>query len=279
MSLRVKFLSIFLIIIIVFLNGCCLYYNYPDNCSNNTGKIIAGGESETEDTGLVKEVVDGDTIILSGGRTVRLIGINAPEHEMYFFEEARDALKAIVYGREVILEKDVSETDRYGRLLRYVYADGLFVNLEIVNRGFANSYTYPPDVKYTDKFLEAERHARGHELGLWEESRINEVEVEIHYNAAGNDNINLNEEYVIIKNTGDMDLNTYGWTIKDSGTSIYKFNRYNFKRNTSICLFTGSGKDRDGKFYWESFRPIWNNDHDTLYLRDREGLLIGIFNY
>jgi micrococcal nuclease len=85
--------------------------------------------------------------------------------------EASDANKALVAGRTVVLEKDVSETDRYGRLLRYVWlpdsAGWLLVNLELVRRGFAQVSTYPPDVKYTDLYLDAQRKARDQGRGLW----------------------------------------------------------------------------------------------------------------
>jgi len=235
---------------------------------------------EYDSIAVVKEVVDGDTVVLSDGRRVRLLGINTPEYGMYFFEEAREVLEAMVLGREVVLEKDISEIDKYGRLLRYVYVNDLFVNMEMLKRGFANIYTCPPDVKYIDEFLEAERFARENNLGLWQKSEINMVKVEINYDARGNDSNNLNDEYVIIKNMGTESINIYGWTIKDSATNIYKFNsRYLFEPDTTIYLFTGSGKDKEGKFYWGSSKPIWNNDHDTLYLRDREGSLVEIYNY
>lgn len=85
--------------------------------------------------------------------------------------EASDANSALVEGRLVVLETDVSETDRYGRLLRYVWvadnATWLLVNLELVRRGFAQASTYPPDVKYTEVFLDGQRSARDDGLGLW----------------------------------------------------------------------------------------------------------------
>jgi endonuclease YncB( thermonuclease family) len=264
-------LPLLTIIFIGFFCGCGLYYDYEDSDS------ISGVNGSTGI--LVKEVVDGDTIILLDGSRVRLIGINTPEYGMYFFEEAREVLEAIVLGREVILEKDISDTDKYGRLLRYVYAGDLFVNLEMVKRGFANAYTFPPDVKYTEKFLEAERYARENSLGLWLKSKVGIVKIEINYDARGNDNTNLNDEYVIIENIGADSININGWTIKDSATNIYKFKKYLFEPGSTIYLFTGSGKDEGGKFYWGSPKPIWNNDNDTLYLRDKEGLLIGIYSY
>src|SRR4030065_917928 len=135
-----SYLIIILSIIFSFVfPGCGLYYDYGD----------AGDSGEVEDgSGMfVKEVIDGDTIVLSNGSRVRLIGINTPEYGMYFFEEAREVLEAIVLEREVSLEKDITDKDKYGRLLRYVYTGNLFVNLEMGKRGFANAYTYPTDVK------------------------------------------------------------------------------------------------------------------------------------
>ncbi len=85
--------------------------------------------------------------------------------------EASRANSALVKGRTVVLEKDVSETDRFGRLLRYVWlVDGerwTLVDLELVGRGFAQVETDPPDVKYADRFVAAQRSAREAGIGLW----------------------------------------------------------------------------------------------------------------
>ena len=70
-------------------------------------------------------------------------------------------------GRTVQLERDVSETDQYGGLLRYVYVGTIFVNAELVRGGYATAWTYPPDVAYSDLFVELEREARQAERGLW----------------------------------------------------------------------------------------------------------------
>ncbi len=96
---------------------------------------------------MVVSVTDGDTIKvrLADGREekVRYIGINTPEMDQPFGEEAKSANQALVTGREVRLVRDVRERDRYGRLLRYVYVDGLFVNAELVRIGYAQAVTYP----------------------------------------------------------------------------------------------------------------------------------------
>ena len=82
--------------------------------------------------------------------------------------------KDVVLKKEVRLEKDVSETDRYGRLLRYVYvsANGgaIFVNEEMVRNGYAQVMTIPPDIKYASLFVEAQREAREAKRGLWGEA-------------------------------------------------------------------------------------------------------------
>ncbi len=258
--------------VLFILYGCGLYY-YKDSDEDRSKNTSADNNT------TVKEVVDGDTIVLSDNNRVRLIGMNTPEQGMYFYEEAKEVLEAMVLDKEVILEKDISEVDIYGRLLRYVYVGDLFVNLEMVRRGFANIYTCPPDLKYTEEFLDAEREARLNEIGLWQETETCMVKIDLNYDADGNDNLNLNGEYAILKNTGTAPVDIRGWTVKDSGTSIYKFGSYIFQPDSFIYLFTGKGEDAGGKFYWGSYKPIWNNDHDTLYLRDKAGLLIEIYNY
>jgi micrococcal nuclease len=126
----------------------------------------------------VASVTDGDTIrVLLGGQNVpvRYIGIDTPETHNgveWMGAEASAANAALVEGQQVVLEKDVSETDQYGRLLRYVWLDTdagwLLVNLELLRHGYAQVSTYPPDVKYTDGlFLPAQQAAREAGLGLW----------------------------------------------------------------------------------------------------------------
>jgi micrococcal nuclease len=128
----------------------------------------------------VVRIVDGDTIVVRiGGQDERLryIGMDTPETVKpaspveWMGPEASRTNAALVEGRTVELEKDVSETDQYGRLLRYVWlVDGdrwTLVNLELVRRGFAQVETDPPDVRYADRFVAAERAARDAGVGLW----------------------------------------------------------------------------------------------------------------
>ena len=132
-------------------------------------------EVEEEKTFLVVRVIDGDTIEIEGGEKVRYIGINTPESKdprkevECYAKEAESKNRDLVEGKKVVLEKDISETDRYGRLLRYVYLDGVMINELLVREGYAQASSYPPDVKYQDRFNEAEKQARAEQKGLWGE--------------------------------------------------------------------------------------------------------------
>jgi len=120
---------------------------------------------------LVTRVIDGDTIEVSiDGQVyrVRYIGIDCPEPDQWLGQDAANVNSALVEGQTVYLVKNVSETDQYGRLLRYVFlANGLFVNEELVRRGYAWAVSYPPDVYYQDRFVLAQQRAATEGLGLW----------------------------------------------------------------------------------------------------------------
>jgi micrococcal nuclease len=259
---------------------------FSNNKTDSTSKEDALNQSELyenedfKDPGFtVVKVIDGDTIELKNKMRIRLIGINTPEKDMYFYEEAKEFMKILVQNKQVKLERDVTNKDIYGRYLRYVYLPDLFVNLEMIRCGFANAYTYPPDVKYTYKFLEAERAARENEAGLWQKSPTEVLNITLNYDAEGKDTENLNGEWVSIKNIGLKSLYLNGWTLKDAGTNIYKFKNIIIKPQETVFLYTGFGKDTNEKLYWNSDTPVWNNEHDTLYLRDEKGFLVYIYNY
>lgn len=140
----------------------------------------------------VVTVIDGDTIEIEtkpsfakaseGREKVRYIGIDAPESQgsrktfQCFAKESLEENKKLVEGKVVVLEKDVSEKDKYGRLLRYVYlpqeakqttSSGLLVNDFLVRQGYARTSSYPPDVKYQSQLNSAQKEARENLRGLW----------------------------------------------------------------------------------------------------------------
>jgi micrococcal nuclease len=119
------------------------------------------------ETVTVVKVIDGDTVVIDGGYHVRYIGIDSPEADEFYYAEAAQLNSDMVAGKKVRLESDVTDKDKYGRLLRYVYVGDLFVNAEMVRQGCAWSMAYPPDVKY-QVYLEAlEKEARELERGFW----------------------------------------------------------------------------------------------------------------
>jgi micrococcal nuclease len=118
----------------------------------------------------VRRVIDGDTLELSTGEDVRLIGVDTPETKHpkkpveRFGREAAAFMKRLVEGQEVRLESDQQRKDKYGRTLAYVYlADGTFLNAEIVRQGYGFAYTRFP-FTYLEEFRQWEREAK---RGLW----------------------------------------------------------------------------------------------------------------
>lgn len=128
------------------------------------------GCSLPPDTAQVIQVIDGDTITVEGGYRVRYIGIDTPEiHPALeaFGIEAWQANRKLVEGKEVRLEQDISQKDKYGRLLRYVWVDDILVNAELVRQGLARAKAYPPDTKYQDYLERMEVEAREAGRGMW----------------------------------------------------------------------------------------------------------------
>lgn len=143
-----------------------------------SGGNDGGGSTGDDGQASVVRVVDGDTIeVRVGGRdeTVRLIGIDTPETVdprspvECFGREASERTKALLpEGAGVRLVADVEPRDRYDRLLAYVYRDdGTFVNLALVEDGYASVATYPPNVAHTSEFTAAAARARDEGRGLW----------------------------------------------------------------------------------------------------------------
>ena len=120
------------------------------------------------ETAVVTDVIDGDTItVLLDGRSyrVRYIGIDTPERDEACFAAATDANAAYVSGQTVRLVQDTSNTDRYDRLLRYVYVDEVLVNAELVAGGWAESKRYQPDDELYDYLEELEETAAVQQIG------------------------------------------------------------------------------------------------------------------
>ena len=234
------------------------------------------GEQKTY---YVKRVIDGDTIELEDGTKIRYIGINAPEKGQNFYEEATQRNRELVEGKEVRLEYDVQKFDQYGRTLAYVFVGNIFVNLQLVKEGLAVIYTVPPNVKYTDQLYQAEQYAKEHELGIWKKSEINLKITYIKYDAPGNDNYNLNGEWVEITNLGKTSIEMTGFILRDEANHEFLFPTFVLSSGDSVKVYSGCGTNTSSSLYWCSDRAIWNNDGDTAFLYDSKGNLIDTYSY
>ncbi len=168
--MRLKTKNLLLLIILLILSGLGLIER---NFNPNEKAEIFSGSGV-----LVTKVIDGDTIEIEGGEKIRYLGVDTPETKdprkpvQCFGKEASNKNKELVEGKRVILEKDITDMDKYNRLLRFVYlslGDGskLFVNDYLIREGYAHVLTIPPDVKFSEQFLDAQRNAREQKKGLW----------------------------------------------------------------------------------------------------------------
>lgn len=120
------------------------------------------------ETARVTRIIDGDTIdVTMNDETfrVRYIGVDTPERDEPCYQEATEANRALVGGQTITMVRDVRETDRFGRLLRYIYVGDVFVNERLVVDGWARAVSFPPDVTYYDHFRQLERQASQANIG------------------------------------------------------------------------------------------------------------------
>ena len=124
--------------------------------------------------GRVVKVIDGDTIMLDSGETVRYIGVDTPEVSVPLTDlecygpEATNRNKELVKGRQIKMVRDMKNRDKYGRLLRYVYlTDGTFINMELAKEGYARALSIYPNVSFTREIELAVTDAQHDNKGLW----------------------------------------------------------------------------------------------------------------
>jgi len=233
-------------------------------------------DAQDSPTAVVARVVDGDTVELDNGDKVRFVGINTPEKTEHNYLEAKENMERLVLEQQVHLVKDVSDTDKYGRKLRYVFTGDKFANAEQVSAGLASSFEYPPDTKYQFLFNCLETKAKEAGLGIWEGLGTYSFEIQIHQNPDDASDPDL--EYVTLTNLGDP-VNMNGWEMKDEATHIYTFGNSVLQKGESVTVHSGSGADNETDLYWNLKTTVWNNAGDTVFLHDAEGKLAATYAY
>jgi len=236
----------------------------------------------------VTRVIDGDTIEVDIDGViykVRYIGLDAPELDdkraefCALAQEATRYNRQLVEGQTVRLEKDISETDKYGRLLRYVYVDDIFVNAELVEQGLAWAEAYEPDTKYQDYLEELEMEAKQGGKEIWREVqpsppiRVEDVQITyIFYD--GLVPYVESDECVEITNLGDQPQDLTGCVLMDisDGYPSFTFPSYILAPGESIRVYTNECHSEWGGFSFEYSQPIWNNSEpDVAVLYNNQG--------
>lgn len=221
--------------------------------------LIAGNYLFFADAGVPRErveivrVLDGDTVELEDGRKIRLLNINTPEKKLAYSELAKNYL--MQFENETVEFEDLG-LDKYGRTLGRIYSGDEYINLEIVEKGFAHSYLVFDGEE--DDFSKAEENAQENKLGIWALSPYSECITA---------KINKYDEYVEIFDSCNVDFN--GWTLKDESTKMYHFSK---DMDDKFTLYSGKGEDASEKSYWGK-DTVWNDDHDRIFIRDSNGLL------
>ena len=226
-------------------------------------------------TGIVVDVVDGDTIkVRMDGQiyTVRYIGIDTPESTIekeYFGKEASQKNSELVNGREVVMYRDKSETDRYDRLLRFVFVGDTFINFELVNQGFANAKEYKPDTACSDYFSQGEVNAMKLGLGFWAAQALQPTQPVMAGSAIVIVGVNKVDEYVDIANDSASAIEITDWTLVS-------------ERGDQRCKLAGTIASGQTLRIWAGSGPgyscnlpgnIWNNsESDPAVLYNTQGI-------
>jgi len=208
---------------------------------------------------FVTRVLDGDTLEIEDGRKIRLVNINTPEKGHFVSDESFDFLKSIENKN---VELKTQGIDRYGRTLGKIFYSQDYVNLQIIELGLAHIFLVK-DSELSD-FLDSQERARNSEIGIWKKSE--------YFGCLGVE-INKKDEFVSLKD--NCDINLKGWTIKDESTRDYEFKK---DVGEEFILYSGKGEDSEKELYWERGN-VWNNDKDSIFIRDKEGLLVFYNNY
>ncbi|HEX9921789.1 MAG TPA: lamin tail domain-containing protein, partial [Anaerolineae bacterium] len=183
-------------------------------------------------------------------------------------------------NQQVQLEFDQDTLDQYGRSLAYIWVNGLLANWEMANRGYANVFTVPPNVRYEDILRQAERDAREAGRGLWAPSETTLKIIHIEADAPGDDRENPNGEWIEIANQGNVSVQMQGYTLKDEANHIYTFGDFRVAAGASFRLYSGQGQNSSTELYWGLVgESVWNNGSDAAFLRDVQGALVDTLAY
>lgn len=232
----------------------------------------------------VREVIDGDTIVLQDGRQVRYLGINAPEHGQPYAQEATNFNRRLVSGLPVRLEFDRLRDDRYGRLLAYVHQGSIIVNERLLAEGWAHIFSMLPNTRYADRFLQVQERAKRANRGMWQTVRGPLKITRIKPTGDSEGGEGELAEFARIANISAEVVDVGGYSISDREGHRYRFPSAQLQPGHVLTLITAEGQDkRDGAgpitLYWNRRAPVWNDRGDMATLTDQGGELVDRFEY
>lgn len=226
---------------------------------------------------------------------VRYIGVDLLEfgEDDWLWQRMTEKNRELVGGKSVLLIKDRSETDNTGRLLRYVLAQGVFANLEMVSSGYAVAASAPPDQSCDAMFLEAEEKAIQTGRGLWAPdptaTRILMPSPSPAPLTTGPMVIGLiiyrgeawqePDEFVEVLNDGTAPIQLKGWTLSDDENHVFTFPSFVLGPGQHCRIYTNQYHPTTCGFSFFKFYPIWDNDKDCAYLKDPLGETISTYCY
>lgn len=252
----------------------------------------------TGEHGRVTQVIDGVTIeveIQGVLRQVRYLGLallDASEHPE-IFTRALEQNRLLVENREVLLISDHTNADADGRLLRYVFAGGKFINYELINLGYANADSMPPNVRCDELLLEAEARAIQKEIGLWapqptvtrtliplpSATIATTGDIVISFISERGTLWQEPEEFVEIRNDSDDWIQLEGWSLTDEENHVFIFPRFYLNPGGHCRVYTNEYHAKSCGFSYWSGGPIWSNDRECAYLKNSLGELVATLCY
>lgn len=233
---------------------------------------ITGNFLDTGRTAHITRIIDGDTIV-AGNETIRMLGINAPEHDEFLFDKARNFTNQTLFNKTVYLEFGRDEKDRYGRTLAYVFLNNKDINLELVRNGLANFYFPQGKDKHFDEFHEAWGECINDNINLCEMSSdkcSGCIELK---------EFSVKGQKVVFHNSCNFSCDLTNWGIKDEGRKNFVFPHFVLESEKDVEIAVGEGRNTSDKFFWTGYTYVWTKTGDTLFLRDRERKLVLWSNY
>jgi endonuclease YncB( thermonuclease family) len=248
--------------------------------------------------GTVTRVIDGVTIEVetdTGIVQVRYIGLSLASETLYPHSSlsAKEANHDLVDGQKVLMVKDRSETDEEGYLLRYVIANGIFVNQNLVYYGYAQANIIPPDTSCSNTLLEAESSAMLNHRGIYAPLATATRSIVLNPTATVHtlgevlittiqplgDGWQDPNEYIELKNNSSHPIQMDGWTLRDLKGHSFIFPDFIIYSGNYCRIYTNVYRPAQCGLSFYSLSPIWDDTEDCAYLYNPLGQLVDEFCY